>query len=221
MLKCANLTIIDANIVGGLYVENGTLDLQGVKVSGSRCITACDNSVCNLDSDCVIEGDGTDAAVVVWNGALNTAADISCAGENYAISGNGTVTGDITINGGKITSAEDSAIYLPHGGTCVINAGEIEGKDGIYQKSGNLIVNGGSIKGNGDAEYKYSGNGSNAMGYGIVVEFTNYPGGLPNLTVNGGEISSVNKEPVGYFVSPKLEGQDVDALVAEHVTIKA
>lgn len=219
MLKCNNLTIIGGTIKGGLYVENGTLDLQGVRIEGSRCISVCDDAVCNIDEKCVIAGNGDDCTVLVWNGKLNTAGDISCAGENYAIGGNGTkgVTGNIVVNGGKVTSEQDSAIFFPTDGTCVINGGEIVGKDGIYQKSGKLVINGGKIHGNGNAEYKYSGNGSNAMGHGVVVEFTNYPAGLSKLEVNGGEISADNKDAIGYYVSPKCATQDLEELVAANV----
>lgn len=217
MLICNNLTIVGGTIKGGIQVQDGTLELKGVKMENPRCITVAENGVCNIDKDCALEGDGSDAVVVVWNGTLNTAGDIHCDGENYAIAGNGTQSGDINILGGKITSKDDSAIYLPNAGTCNISAGEIEGKDGIYQKSGKLVINGGKIHGNGNAEYKYSGNGSNAMGHGVVVEFTNYPAGLSKLEINGGEITADNKDAIGYYVSPKCATQDLEELVAANV----
>lgn len=236
LLVKGELTIKNATVVGsdgfGLYAAGkGTvLNLEAVKMQNAgRCLDVLSGAVVNIDKDTVLETTAETCTVFVSaddgeKAKLNVNGTVKCSIENYAISGNGTdkIGSDVVINeGAVVTSALDSAIYQPQGGTLVINGGTIEGKDGIYQKSGEVTVNGGTIKGTGNAEYEYSGNGSNAMGHGIVVEFTNYPAGLPKLTTVGGTIVSEQKaDAIGYAVSPKYTGgKDLETLKAENVAV--
>ena len=236
LLVKGELTIKNATVVGsdgfGLSVAGkGTvLNLEAVKMQNAgRCLDVLSGAVVNIDKDTVLETTAETCTVFVSaddgeKAKLNVNGTVKCSIENYAISGNGTdkIGSDVVINeGAVVTSALDSAIYQPQGGTLVINGGTIEGKDGIYQKSGEVTVNGGTIKGTGNAEYEYSGNGSNAMGHGIVVEFAGYPAGLPKLTTVGGTIVSEQKaDAIGYAVSPKYTGgKDLETLKAENVAV--
>lgn len=209
--------------------KNTNVTLAGVTMRNpGRCLDVLNGATVTIDKDSVLEATSTNCTVFVGaekgeKAKLIVNGTVKCDVENYAIAGNGTDTigSDIIINdGAQISSASDSAIYQPQAGTIIINGGTIEGKDGIYQKCGTITVNGGTIKGTGNAEYKYNGNGSNAMGHGIVVEFTNYPSGMPKLNVVGGEIISEQKEAVGYALSPKYAGdKTLDELKAEYVSI--
>lgn len=236
LLVKGELTIKNATVVGsdgfGLAAEGkGTvLNLEAVKMQNTgRCLDVWSGAVVNIDKDTVLETTAENCTVFVSadggeKAKLNVNGTVKCSIENYAISGNGNdkIGSDVVINeGAVVTSALDSAIYQPQGGTLVINGGTIEGKDGIYQKSGEVTVNGGTIKGNGNAEYKYNGNGSHAMGHGIVVEFAGYPAGLPKLTTVGGTIVSEQKaDAIGYAVSPKYTGgKDLETLKAENVAV--
>lgn len=230
-LKIKNATVAGMN--GYITVEGAgnKLVLEDCKVEANnnagRAINVLDGAEVTVGKGCEVTGNG---CVVFVNtttdnkSVLNVEGKIHCTDENYAIGGNGSKENKaIEINilpGAEILSDKDSAIFMPIAGTVNIKGGKVEGKDGIYQKSGVVNVTGGLVKGNGNAEYKYSGNGSNAMGHGIVVEFTNYPSGLAKLNVSGGEILSMNKEAVGCIKSPKLTISDsLEDLVATNVII--
>ena len=93
---------------------------------------------------------------------------------------------------------------MPNDDEVTVNGGRVEGVTGIYQKCGNLIINGGEVVGRGSLEYVHSGGGCNATGNAVVVEFTNYPNGLPTTTVNGGTLTSEDRSgQIGYAKSPK------------------
>jgi hypothetical protein len=74
----------------------------------------------------------------------------------YGLSGNGAKTNadsEFVVNGGKIVSTSDFAIYLPHPGTVVINDGIVAGAaGGISANNGTIYIHGGTVtsKGNGD-----------------------------------------------------------------------
>lgn len=229
-LKIKNATVEGVN--GFITVEGvgNKLVLEDCKIEANndagRAINVLEGAEVTVGKGCEVTGNGC-VVFVNTTGAksvLNVAGKIACTDENYAIGGNGSAGNQaIEVNileGAEVTSALDSAVFMPVAGVVNVKGGFIEGKDGIYQKSGVVNVAGGVIKGNGNAEYKYSGNGSNAMGHGIVCEFTNYPSGLAKLNVAGGEIVSVNKEAVGYVKSPKLTIPDtLEELVAANVVI--
>lgn len=230
-LTIKNATLVGSDGFGLVALGKGTvLNLESVKMQNAgRCLDVMSGATVNIGKNTSLETTAGNCTVFVTSddiakAKLNVNGTVKCSIENYAISGNGTdkIGSDVVINeGAVVTSAQDSAIYQPQGGTLVINGGTIEGKDGIYQKSGKITVNGGTIKGNGNAEYKYNGNGSHAMGHGIVVEFANYPAGLPKLTTVGGTIISEQKaDAIGYAVSPKYTGgKDLETLKAENVVV--
>lgn len=223
-----NATVTGANGVINVEGVGNKLVMEGCKVeAANRAINVLDGAEVTIGKDCEVSAAG---CVVFVNtetenkSVLNVAGKIHCTDENYAIGGNGSATNKaIEINvleGAEVTSELDSAIFMPIAGVVNVKGGLVEGKDGIYQKSGKVNVTGGVVRGNGNAEYKYSGNGSNAMGHGIVCEFTNYPSGLAQLNVAGGEIVSMQKEAIGYVKSPKLTIEDtLEELVAANVTI--
>ena len=231
-----NLTIKNATVTGinGYIAVEGAgnkLVLEDCKVEANnnagRAVNVLDGAEVTIGKGCEVTGNG---CVVFVNtttedkSVLNVAGKIACTDENYAIGGNGSAANKaIEINilpGAEVTSAKDSAIFMPVAGVVNIKGGSVEGKDGIYQKSGVVNVTGGTIKGNGNADYKYSGNGSNAMGHGIVVEFTDYPSGLAKLNVIGGNIISEHKEPVGYVKSHKCaDARTLEELIAANAKV--
>lgn len=229
-LVIKNATVTGVN--GFVTVEGAgnKLVLEDCKIeAASRAINVLEGAEVTVGKGCEVTGAGCVVFVNTTTDAksvLNVEGRIACTEENYAIGGNGSKENKaIEINvmpGAEVISAKDSAIFMPVAGNVNIGGGLVEGKDGIYQKSGVVNVCGGVVKGNGNADYVYSGNGSNAMGHGIVVEFTNYPSGLAKLNVTGGEIVSDNKEAIGFVKSPKLAIADtLDQLVEANVAIGA
>ena len=74
----------------------------------------------------------------------------------YCIAGNGqdiAKTSTIIINGGKLISVSDYALYLPHNGITIINGGVVDGAAGaISLNRGSLTINGGSFSSDGTGD---------------------------------------------------------------------
>ncbi|MBR5418847.1 hypothetical protein IK110_01175 [Candidatus Saccharibacteria bacterium] len=100
-----------------------------------------------------------------------------------AISGNGVTDpshpnyggkAKITVNGGKLTSASDVAIYAPSAeGKTIINGGEITGKTGIEIRAGELEVRGGTITATG-APNTSTGNGNGTTSDGVAIAISQH-----------------------------------------------
>ncbi len=106
----------------------------------------------------------------------------------YAIAGNGSSTGSssITINGGKLISVCDYAIYLPHAGVTTINGGIIDGAAGaISMNKGTLTINGGSFSSDGTGNVGSWGDGTGANKSNALVN-ANASYGDVSIVVNGG-----------------------------------
>lgn len=227
-LTIKNATVTGANGVISVEGAGNSLALENCKVEGtSRAINVLNGAEVTIGKGTKVSASG---CVVFVNttedvkSVLNVEGEITCTDENYAIGGNGSKDNKaIEVNvlpGAKITSLYDSAIFMPVAGSVNVKGGLITGLDGIYLKSGEVNVSDGTIIGKGNAEYKYSGNGSNAMGHGIVVEFTDYPSGLAKLNVTGGTVSSNKKDPIGYVKSPKCtDARTLEELIAANVNV--
>ena len=201
---------IESDIIA-IY-NSGTLVVNGGTVTGDyagaynvRGTATVNDGTVSGDYGIVICGDGTaSSATLTVNGGT-----ISGTGDNYAISGNGTVNDSennggtvINITGGTITSPGDAAIYQPQNGVLNISGGTITGKTGIYQKSGQLNITGGTINGTGDAvTYAPTGDGSKSTGDGVVIDNCGYPGGAPTASISGGTINSANAKAVASYAS--------------------
>ena len=119
-----------------------------------------------------------------------------------AISTNGNDNSKPIINvydGAEITSAKCSGIYLPSG-ALTVSGGTITGATGIYFKSTDMTISGGKIIGNGAmADYEFNGNGANTTGDALVIDNCNYPNGIGNVEVTGGNFASMNAKAVGSY----------------------
>lgn len=208
----------------GIMASAGVVNLENIKITAKeRCLSVYDDATVNMDKDCVFETTGNDVTVCVWGDAgkkavFNCEGKIknSCENGNYAIGGNGTDTSDTTINifdGAEIISLNDSAIFHSQSGKLNVNGGLIEGKDGIYQKAGVVHIYNGEIHGVGDGQYSYSGNGSNAIGHAVLVDFVEYVTGTPKLVIDGGNFVSEHKEAFKAYM-PKTKQAGSEAFVA-------
>ena len=159
-------------------------------------------------------------AELIVNGGVISGTD------NGAIMGNGTKNDNendggykITINGGTITGNTTSegyrncGIYHPNSGDLIINGGTITGTTGagVVVRSGNLMVTGGTISGKGqggdnlkmgDAVPTYCG--------GIEVGYSvKYPGGMGDISITGGTISSENSDALK-VIGTQTNGSDIE-----------
>ena len=182
-------------------VDNGTIIFDTVYYNANG-FSVQDGSTLTLGANLDVISTGTTSAVYVQSGTLTTEADMTVE-DSYAVSTNGsqTVAGSaININGGNITSATETAVYLPGQATTTITGGNITGATAIFAKSGTLNITGGTFTATGAAaEFTHNGNGCNATGDAIVVENCNYPGGVPNVSITAGTFSSENAEAVASY----------------------
>lgn len=106
---------------------------------------------------------GASGIVTFGNKAVATINDGLITGPGYAISGNGSSSGgvslyggtEININGGKLESTEEVVIYHTQDGVINITGGELVGADGIQMKSGEVNISGGTITANGEYKTDY------------------------------------------------------------------
>ena len=132
--------------------------------------------------------------------AITTAANLTSQGDYAAIQANGNAT-DVTVNviGGTISS-KCEGVYFPCTTNLNISGGTITGTTAVYHKSGNLTISGGALKATGaKTDYVHNGNGCNATGDALVIEACDYPGGVPVVSITGGEFISENAKAIGYY----------------------
>lgn len=136
----------------------------------------------------------------VSGATITTAGNLTSQGEYAAIQANGNAT-DIKVNviGGTISS-KCEGVYFPCTTNLNISGGTIIGTTAVYHKSGNLNISGGTLKATGaKADYVHNGNGCNATGDALVIEACDYPGGVPVVSITGGEFISENAKAIGYY----------------------
>ena len=184
-----------------LVVENGTLTgtEYGILFIGNG-------------ADVTVNGGtitGGDNAAIMSNGTVNATSDL---GHTKLVVNGGTITGNTVTDG-----YANCAIYLPNSGTAMINGGTIKGAKGagIVVRGGSLTVNGGTIEGHGqggdnirmgDANPTYCG--------GIEVGFsTDYPGGIADVKIAGGTISSEKSEAFLVIGEKPADGASANATI--------
>ena len=118
----------------------------------------------------------------------------------YAIAGSGsasnTGSSSIIINGGKLISVCDYAIYLPHAGTTEINGGVVDGAAGaICINRGSLVINGGTLSSNGTGDLGDWGDGTGAVGNKALI-IVNAKYGDSSVVVNGGTYRAEKEIPI-------------------------
>ena len=200
-----------------LKVTDGTVTIKNGTVSGR--VNVYDAANVTIEKDVTIKnkcynsstsgygivvwGDGTYGQVGCKTPILNIYGKVNVTGNNgVAISTNGNDNSKPIINvydGAEITSAKCSGIYLPSG-ALTVSGGTITGATGIYFKSTDMTISGGKIIGNGAmADYEFNGNGANTTGDALVIDNCNYPNGIGNVEVTGGNFASMNAKAVGSY----------------------
>lgn len=138
---------------------------------------------------------GTDAKCTINGGEFKTGS--ACVSGNGSNDKWGTY---IEINGGKLVSDNDIAIYHPQVGALVINGGYVKGATAIYQKAGTMTINGGVFEATMEyKDYQYKGTGANPTGDCILFDAcTGYGNGsiVANISLNSTKIS-VNANSIG------------------------
>ena len=139
--------------------------------------------------------------VAIWNGATIIINGGTIKAAWYALVGNGNdvdYTSTIIINGGKLISVYDYAMYLPHNGVSTINGGVVDGAAGaISLMRGTLTINGGQFMSDGTGDVGTWGDGTGAIGVNsLIVISKNY--GACSLLVNGGDYRVAASCPIIY-----------------------
>lgn len=187
-------------------IENGTLTVKNGKVVAdvdAFRVLSKGSAILNIEEDAEVTA-GDCAVIVKFPGAvLNTAGKLTSTGGGYAaIQGNGsTGNGGVKVNitGGTITSKAEG-VYFPNTTELNISGGTITGTTAVYHKSGKLNISGGILKATGaKAEYVHNPDGCNATGDALVVEASDYPGGVPVVSITGGTFTSENNKAIGYY----------------------
>ncbi len=196
MTESANISVQK----GELTVKNGTVVAEGYAF---RVEASEGNAILNIESDV----EATAGACVVFikkpGSVLNTEGDLKSTGKFATISGNGNLENggvEVNITGGSVTHETQSAVYFPNTTELNISGGTITGTTAVYHKSGKLNISGGTLKATGaKAEYIHNPSGCNATGDALVVEASNYPGGVPAVSITGGTFISKNNKAIGYY----------------------
>lgn len=175
------------------YSEDGQTYSAGlIEVNGSDAsMTMQGGNVEAVFEDAVNNGQ---FGVTVWNGGHFTMTGGKIEAGWYAVSGNGTSTGDVTINGGTLVSTADYALYLPQNGTTTISADAIiTGAAGaIGMRNGTLTISGGTLTSEGTGNTGQWSDGSSSMDNAVL----NIGGGKTNtygncnVTISGGKFVS-------------------------------
>lgn len=200
-----------------LKITEGTVALKNGKISGR--VNVYDAANVTLEKDATITNKGSNIStdgygIVIWGDGtygqdgcktpvLNLYGKVNVTGaKGVAISTNGSDASKPVINiynGAEVTSEKCSGVYLPSG-ALTVSGGTITGATGIYFKSTDMTISGGTIVGNGPkADYKFYGNGANTTGDALVIDNCNYPGGIGNVKLTGGNFKSVNADAVGSY----------------------
>lgn len=200
-----------------LKITEGTVAIKNGKISGR--VNVYDAANVTLEKDATITNKGFNSStdgygIVIWGDGtygqdgcktpvLNLYGKVNVTGaKGVAISTNGSDASKPVINiynGAEVTSEKCSGVYLPSG-ALTVSGGTITGATGIYFKSTDMTISGGTIVGNGPkADYKFYGNGANTTGDALVIDNCNYPGGIGNVKLTGGNFKSVNADAVGSY----------------------
>ncbi|MDO4742001.1 MAG: hypothetical protein Q4A79_01335, partial [Candidatus Saccharibacteria bacterium] len=183
-------------------VRGATLTFKD-SVGGGGYTQLGDNNLALMLTNATLVLDGGILDVTTWGVTLFHDSKLVMNGgeikaDGFAITGNGTTnpaSGNygsntkITINGGKIVSESDYAIYHPQeNGVMVVNGGEITGAAGaIAANRGNITINGGTLRSLGTAEAEGDVSQDGTRGYSTAVIGIAKEYGPVNLTITGGD----------------------------------
>lgn len=173
---------------GNLIVESGNISNQWyvIYVSGSGHATVRGGT---LTSEV--------ASVLSTNGSNSESPDYS---DNAVMN----------VEGGKLVSTQDIAIYVP-AGTLNVSGGEIVGATAIYAKSGITNITGGTIQGTGKkADFQHTSNGCYPTGDAIVIEACGYPNGEAAIQISGGSVSSDHNTALAYYQHDLNEAEKIE-----------
>ena len=202
--------LVDAGESGvGIIAEgDNTVIINGGEVKGNYVISAGDESKVTVNSGKLTGVGAGNTGIYAHNDAQITITGGEITAHDYAISTNGSASGEdeskdvkVTISGGKLTSTHDIAVYIPAGDFTISDDAVITGKTAVYYKAGSLSITGGTLTGSGiKAGYAYSGNGCNATGDALVIDNCNYPQTISAPTITGGTFVSANAQPIASYV---------------------
>lgn len=189
-----------------IEIKNGTLTVEnGSVVSDNDAfrVVSAGSAILNIEANTEVKAVDNAVYIKCPGAVLNTKGNLTSTGGTYAtIQGNGsTGSGNVKVNilGGKITSKAEG-VYFPNTTELNISDGTISGTTAVYHKSGKLTISGGELKGTGTkANYVHNSNGCDATGDALVIEASDYPGGVPEVSITGGTFTSKNNKAVGYY----------------------
>lgn len=130
------------------------------------------------------------SSVGVWKDSSATINGGTIKSGWYCVASNGQESNsNITINGGKLISTADYAIYAPaKNSTVTINNGTVNGAAGaIAMRAGDLIVNGGTLTSDKSGYTGTWGDGTSNLGNAVINLVSNY--GSINARIHGGTIT--------------------------------
>ena len=207
-------------MAGSLSVTGEAFRVDSATSDASARLFLGDMLYAESTQDCCVYIRGSKSELV-------TSAHLMSTSTQYAtIQGNGLLQNrikSITINGGSIISQNCEAIYAPQTGILTINQGELFQRDmdgnpattddimeyyapviygvaALYVKSGNVTINGGTFVGTAaKADYVPNMNGCNSTGDALIIDACGYPGGNPNVTINGGMFAAMYGNGIGYY----------------------
>lgn len=189
-----------------IEIKNGTLTVEnGSVVSDNDAfrVVSAGSAILNIEANTEVTAVDNAVYIKCPGAVLNTKGHLTSTGGKYAaIQGNGADgSGGITVNikSGTITSKAEG-VYFPNTTELNITGGTITGTTAVFHKSGELNISGGELKANGTkASYVHNSNGCDATGDALVIEASDYPGGVPEVSITGGKFISENNKAIGYY----------------------
>ena len=144
----------------------------------------------NIEGGCIVPDEN--AIITIGDGATVTAPE-----GIFAISGNHNYSMGSVVNieeGATVKSVDEVTIYWLQDGTLNITGGYLEGPTVVYARTGEVNISGGKLVATGEKnEAGGVANGTNPTGDTIVFQaFSSSYGDAPQVTVTGGDFSSVN-----------------------------
>ena len=201
---------ISVDEVSDLYLNSVDVEVEG------RSLGVYDGSHVNISRDSIIHTTTSDCTILVLgdkdlgkvksvresslivNGTVinDSETDIS-----YAISGNGLELTGVNIaitNTAKIT-ARYTAVFLSFKGKTVIDGATISGATAIGIKGGTLDIKNATIESFGVKKDFTEATGFDPTGDAIAVASTNYPAGVPIVTLSNNSVISKNAKAVSTY----------------------
>lgn len=197
--------------VSTVYINSVDVEVEG------RSLGVYDGSHVNISRDSIIHTTTSDCTILVLgdkdlgkvksvresslivNGTVinDSETDIS-----YAISGNGLeLTGvNIAITNTAKIAARYTAIFLSFKGKTVIDGATISGATAIGIKGGTLDIKNATIDSFGVKKDFTEATGFDPTGDAIAIASTNYPAGVPIVTLSNNSVISKNAKAVSTYM---------------------